>query len=190
LSGRVLRAVMVAAVLGLGPAAAQEGGLRRMDVRQTPEGYAADAVLWVPVPREKAFAVLIDFEHMADWVPNLQSSRVLTRAPGRATVEYEGAVRYGFLTIPFRTRRQIEFSSATSIRTTQTQGSMKRHESRMDFAVEGTGTRIDYHVEMDPNALAALVMSERRVASELSEHVKAIAAEILRRNAPAPPASP
>ncbi|MCK7497772.1 MAG: hypothetical protein MZW92_48715 [Comamonadaceae bacterium] len=70
---------MVAAVLGLGSAGAQEVASGAIEVHQTPEGYAADAVLWVPVPREMAFAVLVDFERMAHWVPNLQSSRVLTR---------------------------------------------------------------------------------------------------------------
>lgn len=167
--------------VGLGSAVAAESAVRQAEVRRTDDGYVANLVLWVSAPRELVFAVLVDFEHMPDWVPNLRQSRVLQREAGRATVEYQGVVRYGVLTVPFATKREITFSAPEWIRTTQTKGTMKRHESRMDLVADGAGTRIDYRVQMVPNALAALVMNEHRVATELSEHCEAIAAEILRR---------
>lgn len=174
-------AVTLAFGVGLGSAVAAESAVRQAEVRRTDDGYVADLVLWVSAPRELVFAVLADFEHMPDWVPNLRQSRVLQREAGRATVEYQGVVRYGVLTVPFATTREITISAPEWIRTTQTKGTMKRHESRMDLVAEGAGTRIDYRVLMVPNALAALVMNERRVATELSEHCEAIAAEIRRR---------
>lgn len=176
---------LLAALLAIGVApsctAAAESAVRQSAVRRTDDGYVADVVFWVSAPRELAFGVLVDFEHMPDWVPNLRASRVLQRAVGGTTVEYRGVVRYGVLTVPFTTTREITFSAPEWIRTTQVKGTMKRHESRMDLVAEGLGTRIDYRVLMVPNALAALVMNERRIATELSEHCEAIAAEILRR---------
>jgi len=174
--------------VGPGSAAAAESAVRQVEVRRTHDGYVADLVFWVPAPRELAFGVLADVEHMPDWVPNLRESRVLERDADRITVEHQGVAHYGVLTVPFTTLRQIAFSAPDWIRTTQIKGTMKRHESRMDFVTEGAGTRIDYHVQMEPNALAALVMNERRVASELTEHCNAIVAEILRRKAATRPA--
>jgi len=63
---------------------------------------------------------------------------------------------------------------------------MKRHESRITFADEDKGTRLDYHAEMVPGPIAALVTNPQRVELELREHFEAIAAEILRRQEASP----
>ncbi len=169
--------------VGTDCAVAAESVVRRAEVRRTDDGYAAEFVFWVPAPPEAAFAVMVDFERMPGWVPGLREARVLRREAGRATVEYRGVVRYGVLAVPFTTRREVSFSPPDWIRTAQVAGTMKEHRSRMDFVAEGAGTRIDYRVQTVPNGLAARVMSEGRVASELTEHCRAIAAEVARRTA-------
>jgi len=181
-----LLAALMAATVRPGSAAAAQSAIRQAEVRRTDDGYIADLVLWVPVPPEVAFALLVDFEHMPDWVPSLRQTRVLKREAGRVTVEHHGVVHYGILAVPFASLREISFSSPDWIRTNQIEGTMQQHQSRMDFVSEGAGTRIDYHVQMVPSVLAAMVMNERRVAAELSEHCDAIAAEILRRRMAAP----
>ena len=184
-----LRAMQIAAALGLASAAAAESAISSIEVRRTEDGYVVDLVMWVAVPRELAFKVLVDFEHMASWVPNVRDSRVLKREANRATIEYEGVVRYGFLTVPFTTVREIEFAAPAWIHSTQIKGTMKRHVSRIDLAAEGTGTRLDYHVEMVPSVIAAAVLSKRRVEQELREHFDAITAELLRQKEAIPPAA-
>lgn len=180
-----LRALLVA--VALGSAAAAQAAITSLDVRQTDEAYVVDLTLWVAAPRELAFDVLVDFEHMANWVPNLRESQVLRREAGRATVEYQGAVPLGFLEVPFTTVREVEFTRPEWIRTSQLKGTMKRHESRITFTADGKGTRVDYHAEMAPGAIAALVTNPQRVEHELREHFEAIAAEILRRQGASPP---
>lgn len=186
---RWVRTMQIAAALALASVAAAESAITSIEVRQTEDGYVVDLVMWVPVPRELAFEVLVDFEHMANWVPNVRNSRILEREADRTTIEYEGVVRYGFLTIPFTTVREVEFAAPAWIHSIQVKGTMKRHESRIDFAAEGTGTRLDYHVAMVPSAIAALVLNKRRVEHELREHFDAIAAEMLRRKDAMPTAS-
>jgi ribosome-associated toxin RatA of RatAB toxin-antitoxin module len=178
---RGLRAALLAIAAGSAAAAGSGSVVEHGEVRQTNGGYVADLVIWLPAPRELAFAVLVDFERMPDWVPNLHQTRVLERDANRVTVEHQGVVRYGILTVPFTTLREVDFVAPDRIRTLQVRGTMKRHESRMVFSEDRAGTRIDYHVEMEPSALAALVMNKRRVESELREHCEAIGAEILRR---------
>jgi ribosome-associated toxin RatA of RatAB toxin-antitoxin module len=181
-----LLAALMAPAVRPGSAGAAQSAIRQAEVRRTDNGYIADLVLWVPAPPEVAFAMMVDFEHMPDWVPNLRQTRVLKREAGRVAVEHQGVVHYGIVTVPFTSLREISFAAPNWIRTTQIEGTMKQHQSRMDFVTEGVGTRIDYHVQMVPSVLAALVMNERRVAYELSEHCDAIAAEILRRKMAAP----
>jgi hypothetical protein len=181
--------MLTAGALGLASAAAAESAVTNIEVRQTEDGYVVDLVMWVAVPRELAFEVLVDFEHMASWVPNVRDSRVLKRETNRATIQYQGVVRYGFLAVPFTTVRELEFTAPVWIHSTQTKGTMKRHESRIHFAAVGAGTRLDYHVEMVPGAMAGLVLNKWRVEHELREHFDAIAAEILRRKEAIPTAT-
>ncbi|MDH5208603.1 MAG: SRPBCC family protein [Burkholderiaceae bacterium] len=178
---RGLLAALLAIAAGLAVAADSGSVVEHAEVRQANGGYVADLVIWLPAPRELAFAVLIDFERMPEWVPNLRQTRVLERDANRVTVEHQGVVQYGILTVPFTTLREVGFVAPDRIHTLQIRGTMKRHESRMVFAEDRAGTRIDYHVEMEPSALAGLVMNEGRVESELRAHCEAIGAEILRR---------
>jgi ribosome-associated toxin RatA of RatAB toxin-antitoxin module len=186
---RGLSAVVAAAALATTAAVFAAPAIRSVEVRTSGEGYALDLVMWVPAPPEVAFGVMVDFEHMPDWVPNLREVRVLKREPHRVTVEHRGVVRFGFLNIPFTTRREIDFDAPSWMHTVQVEGTLRRHESHLRFAADGPGTRVDYHVEMVPGALAALVMNESSVESELRAHFEAIAAEVTRRQEQAAPPS-
>ena len=125
------RQAVIAVALGLASAAAAQSAIKSIAVHKTEAGYVVDLAMWIPVPRELAFEVLVDFEHMANWVPNLQESRVLKREAKRVTVEYQGVARYGFLAIPFTTVREVEFAAPGSIHSTQIRGNMKHHESQI-----------------------------------------------------------
>src|SRR5512144_2906056 len=94
-----LRAALTAVALGVGPAVAADSAIRSIEVQPTEEGYVLDLVMWTPVARELAFEVLIDFEHVANWTPSVRASRVLKREADRATVEYQGSVRLGAVTV-------------------------------------------------------------------------------------------
>ncbi|HET9023887.1 MAG TPA: SRPBCC family protein [Burkholderiaceae bacterium] len=159
--------------------------MRSIEVQPTGEGYVIDLVMWTPVARELAFEVLIDFEHVASWTPNVRESRVLKRAADRVTVEYKGSVRLGAVTVPFTTVREVEFTAPALIESIQIKGTMKRHTSRISFAAEDAGTRVDYHLEMVPSAVAAGLLSKVRLEQEFRETFDAAASEMLRRKSAA-----
>ena len=184
-----LRAMLIAIALGLASAAAAESAVASVEVRRTEDGYVVDLVMLAPVPRQLAFEVLVDFEHMANWMPNVRESRVIKRATNRVTVEQQGVAHFGPLAIPFTTVREVEFAAPTSIHSTQVKGTMKRLESRMSLAAEGAATRLDYHVEMVPGAVAATVLNKGFVEHEFREQFDAIIAEMVRRKGGAAPAA-
>jgi len=177
-----LSAALVVLALGRASAAAAESAVSSIEVRQTVAGYVADLVMHAPVPRDVAFNVLVDFEHMASWVPNLRESRVVERSANRLTVEQLGVARFGALALPFTTVREVKIAAPDSIHATQVKGSMKRLESRMRLAVEAAGTRLDYHIEMTPGIASAVVLSASFLEHELREQFDAIIAEMVRRN--------
>lgn len=166
---------------GLDLAAAADSAVRSVDVRSTGDGYVVDLVMWTPVARELAFDVLVDFERIANWSPSVRASRVVKREAKGVTVEYSGNVRLGAVTVPFVTVREVEVAAPAVIESTQVRGTMRRHRSRIDLAPEGAGTRLDYHLEMEPSAIVAALLTRSRIEQELRDTFEAAAEEMLRR---------
>jgi carbon monoxide dehydrogenase subunit G len=142
--------------------------------------------MWTPVARELAFDVLVDFEHISNWTSSVRQSRVLKREANKVTVEYSGSVQMGPVAVPFTALREVELSPPVLIESTQIKGTMRRHKSRIRLAAEGAGTRLDYHLEMEPSTFAAAFLNRSRIEQELRDTFDAAAAEMLRRPAAAP----
>jgi uncharacterized protein YndB with AHSA1/START domain len=166
---------------GLAAAFAAESPIRQIDVVRDGDTYVLDAVMFAPVPPAIAWAVLTDFDHMANWVPNVRRSRVVARAGEVATVEQVGVVRMGLFGFPFVSLRAIDTSGPLTIRSRQLEGSMRRIESTMRLAAERDGTRLSYHLELVPSLLAGRLVSETMLEREIGEQFSAIVAEMLRR---------
>jgi hypothetical protein len=180
-------ALLVVFALATGPAAAGVSAVRSVEVRPTDQGFVVDLVMWAPVRRELAFDVLVDFEHISDWSPNVRESRVISRNGHGATVEYSGHVHLGFVAIPYTTVREVEFTAPAVIETTQIKGTLRRHVSRSVLTNDGAGTRLVYHLEMEPSAISAPLVNKARIEQELRQTFEAAAGEMLRRKAAGTP---
>jgi ribosome-associated toxin RatA of RatAB toxin-antitoxin module len=178
---RWLAAGLFAFAVGHASIAVAEPAVASIDIREIGEGFVVDLVMRAPLPRELAYEVLTDFEHMANWVPNVKESRVVKREGNRTTVEQQGLARFGLLSFPYTTVRDVELDAPASIRSTQVAGSMKRLTSLMRLSSEGGATRLDYHAEFVPGAVAAKVLTKAFIEHEFSEQFEAIVAEMIRR---------
>jgi hypothetical protein len=176
-----LRAGLFAFALTHACVAVAQSAIASIDIREIGEGFVVDLVMRAPLPRELAYEVLTDFEHMANWVPNVAESRVVKREGNRTTVEQQGLARFGLLSFPYVTVREVELAAPASIRSTQVTGSMKRLTSLMRLSSEGGETRLDYHAEFVPSAVAAKVLTRAFVEHEFREQFEAIIAEMVRR---------
>ena len=156
--------------------------IRDIRVVQNGSTYVCDVDMLVAVPQAVAWSVLTDFDHMAQWVPNVRSSRVLQRDAAAITVEQRGVVKLGIAGFPYATERRIELHAPAAIHATQTKGSLQRVESLMLLEPEGAGTHLTYHLELVPSRLAGAVLSTRNLEQELAEQFGAIIGEMLRRN--------
>jgi carbon monoxide dehydrogenase subunit G len=174
--------ILAALVLLSGANAPAESPIRSVNVVADSDRYVADVVMFAPVPPNVAWDVLVDFDHMARWVPNVRESKVIARAGNTLTVEQRGVARFGIVSFPYDSVRQIQLDPHKTVRATQIKGSMRQLESLMTLAADGTGTRLTYHLEMIPNALAAIVLSKEFIKHELSQQFTAIIEEMIRRS--------
>lgn len=162
--------------------AATETAIRSIDIAHDSDAYVANVVMFAPVATDLAWQVLTDFDHMAEWVPNVRESKVIEREPNAVTIEQHGVAKFGIASFSYVSVRHIEPDPPRTIRSTQVKGNMRRLESLMTLAPDGNGTRLVYHVEMVPGGLAATVMSKEFLEHELREQFGAIIAEMVRRS--------
>jgi uncharacterized protein YndB with AHSA1/START domain len=162
--------------------AATETPIRSIEIAHDSDAYVANVVMFAPVATDVAWQVLTDFDHMAEWVPNVRESKVIAREPNAVTIEQHGVAKFGVASFPYVSVRHIEAAPPRTIRSTQIQGSMRRLESLMTLAPEGNGSKLVYHLEMVPGAIAATVMSKEFLERELREQFGAIIDEMVRRS--------
>jgi carbon monoxide dehydrogenase subunit G len=174
---------LFALCLSAGAACAQDKGpVRSFDIVQNDSGYVANVVMFAPVSPSIAWTVLTDFENMHKWVPNVKESTIKSKEGNTLTVEQKGTAKFGLLSFPYTSVRQMQLDPQTSILSTQVAGSMKRLVSLMKVSADGNGTRLDYKLELEPSGIASTVMSKDFLRHEVTEQFTAIVGEMVKRN--------
>lgn len=168
-----------------GPAVCRAAGALVPDqdvhVERSDGGFVVDVVMHTPAPLTLAWAVLTDFEHMASFVPNLKSSRVIERAEGGMKVHQQGVARYGLFSASFESLREIRLTPFSEIRAHGLGGNIQRMESLMRLEPEGSGTRLIYHAEAQPGFWFPPMIGPALIRHETAEQFSAMLDEMQRR---------
>ena len=143
--------------------------------------FTVDISIHVPVEAEKAWAVLTDFEHMADFVPNLTSSQVTDRSPTLVKVTQKGIAKYGVFSSHFESTREIHLVPSHEIRAHGVGGNIKRMESAMLLEPDATGTQLTYHAEVLPGFWFPPLIGPSLVQHEAAEQFSAMLREMVKR---------
>jgi hypothetical protein len=87
--------------------------------------------MFAPVATDVAWQVQTDFEHMAEWMPNVQESKVIAREPNAVTIEQHGVAKFGIASFACVSVRHIEPDPPRTIRSTQTSPTIARASCSM-----------------------------------------------------------
>jgi len=147
-------------------------------VTQTGEAFVVEVVAEVPVPLDGVWEVLTDFDHMALFIGNIKSSRVVRREENTLWVRQEGAAEYGPL---FKSEREIRLEPKRRIVAKSLSGSMKRMESEARLGQLTDGVRIRYHAEAVPDSALARMFGATIVRHEVEEQFREMMLEMMRR---------
>jgi carbon monoxide dehydrogenase subunit G len=140
-----------------------------------------DAVVHAPVTVGEAWAVLIDFDHMAEFLPNLQSSVVQSRTGNALRVAQKGESAAGPLSFSFDTVREIDLTPVSAITFHLISGTMEKLDGVTRLFPEGNGTRITYHAVAIPGHLLPLSFAESFIARDVRAKFQAFVVEMSRR---------
>jgi carbon monoxide dehydrogenase subunit G len=175
--------VLILSLWGTLPAWALENETERLDVHVSREGDSLliDAVAYAPVSAREAWAVLTDFEHMAEFMPNLQSSIVQSQTPSTMRVSQKGTASLGPLSFSFDTVREIDLTPFSTITFHLISGTMEKLDGLTQLSQEDSGTRIAYHAVAIPGHLLPLSLAEPFISRDVRESFQAFLAEMNRR---------
>lgn len=143
--------------------------------------YISSLSLRVVAQPAQVLEVLTDFEHMADFVPNLIASRVVSRSGNVYRIHQQGNAVFGPFSFPFESERRIEWFPEGRLVAQALSGSTKYMRSELRYQGGAGGTRIDYRMEVIPDRWIPSGMGVNLMRHELAEQFSALAREIARR---------
>ena len=135
---------------------------------------------------EQAWRVLTDYDELADFVPDLTSSRVISRDGREAVVEQRSEVGILFVTHAIHIVERITEQPFSAIDVAMVSGNMKRYRAHWDLAPSSqngvSGTRIIYSGMMEPDFFIPPVIGESIVQANMKKMVEAVIERIDRQH--------
>lgn len=140
-----------------------------------------DVHFLVPATPQETWAVLTDFEHMAQFVSNLQSSKIVEKSGDKVQVSQKGKTTHGLFSFSFESTREIEMRPYEYIHSHMISGTMKKSEGTTKLVAEGNGTRVTYHSESISGVWVPPLVGTSFIENEIRSQFQDMRKEILRR---------
>jgi hypothetical protein len=181
------------------PLAAASAAVATIDVRRTDGSYTVHASAPVTADARTAFETLTDYDRLREFVPDIETSRVVAREGNRLTVEQVGAFRLLFFSMPVRVRLAVEHQPYERVLARSTSGLVGGEVATLrsfagEYAIRRLaapvhGVRIDYDARFElAEGFGGFVDSafgRALVSHGLRRHFEAMLNEIERRHASA-----
>jgi ribosome-associated toxin RatA of RatAB toxin-antitoxin module len=143
---------------GTAPAAAQPGAPRfELNVQRAAgsdddKAYQITSSGTVAATPAAVWRILTDYNHLADYLPNLKSARVVSRNGDTVILEQMGTARFLFFSQPIRLLVQVQERAPDQIDISLIDGDMKVYRAswKLSPLAGATGTRVDYHANIVP----------------------------------------
>ncbi len=150
-------------------------------VEKAGDTFLVDAGVDLPVPVRMAWDVLTDFDAMASILSNLQSSRIVRHDGNTLFVLQEGTAKFGIFSYSFNSMREIRLEPMQRIIARQLTGTASSFASDTVLSENERGTRVHYHAEIAPGSAIARMFGGPFIRHEVEEQLRAMAAEVARR---------
>lgn len=181
--------VALAALPASGWAAPPDDGDIVVHVTKDGPTISADVDCPVKAPVAVVWDVLIDYDHMARFISNLETSIVRERDGDRLIVYQKGKARRGPLSFAFENEREINLIPYREIRSRLISGDLKASEFTTRIVDEGGGLHIVNSGRYTPKIWVPPLIGPAIIEAETRKQFGEIRAEILRRSNPQAAAS-
>jgi carbon monoxide dehydrogenase subunit G len=130
-----------------------------------------------------AWQVLTDYDHYAEFIPNLRLSRIVARHGPVVTVEQTGDAMFWMFRIPVAIRYEVTESPPNRLQSRATGGSLRALASSYVLTTTESGMRLDYSGHIAPRFEVLGRIEQMAVRKNIEREFQALADEIERRSA-------
>src|ERR1700682_2474954 len=186
---RTLRVLILALSLGV-PLALAQAPLRAdpqaasdivVHVKKDGATIIVDVEMAVQVPPLAAWDVLTDYDHMAQFVTNVQSSKITDRKGNTLVVAQKSGTAFGLLKFSFDNVREVELVPHSEIRSNLISGDMKASAFTTRIVSDGGGARVFNHGEFVPTMWVPPVIGTAFLEAETRRQFHELRNEMMRR---------
>lgn len=167
---------MLPLVLGAGTAAgADTDVVRRGATVQVHATIEADASI------DLCYAVLADFDRLAEFVPGMLSSRIVSPPGEPLRLRQTGRTRLAFSDYTFDVTLAVELDAPREITFRRVAGSLQRMQGRWLVAGDSARCTIDYQADIEPGLWVPPLIGPMLMRSQVARQVEGLESEIERR---------
>ena len=181
------RRLLLPIALALLPAAAPADPLDAQDIAvsvvRRGEAIDVNVEFLVAATPQEVWNVLTDYDHMAEVVSHVATSKILSRADEKVEVAQTSRLDIGPFEFKFDNVREIELMPVREIRSTVVRGDMATSAFTTRLTPEGSGTRLTNRGRFLPGRWIPPIIGTVVLESELRRQFGEYRAEILRRKA-------
>jgi carbon monoxide dehydrogenase subunit G len=154
-----------------------------VQVRKEHSKYEIEFEFRVRATIEQTWSVLADFDHMANILSNMDSSRIVSRDGNRITVAQTSHGNIGPIYVSVDGLREIVLTPPTEIRSHLIKGDLEASDFTTELHDEGAVTRVSGRGKLVVAGWVALALGAERVAAQTRQQYRELREEILRRKA-------
>jgi ribosome-associated toxin RatA of RatAB toxin-antitoxin module len=160
-----------------------EVSVNRVDA-DTQHLYEVDATATVAAPLPKVWRILTGYERMSEFVPDLESCKVLSRNGNEVIIEQFGVARFLFMSKAIHLIVRATEQPMSSIDISLISGDMKHYESKWELipVPETGGTKIVYTGRLVPNFYVPGILGAKMIRNDIEHMMSAVVARIERRD--------
>jgi ribosome-associated toxin RatA of RatAB toxin-antitoxin module len=148
--------------------------------------YEVDATGTVAAPLTKVWRILTGYERMAEFVPDLESCKVLSRNGNEVIIEQFGVARFLFMSKSIHLIVRATEQPMSSIDISLISGDMKHYESHWELipVPETGGTKVVYSGRLIPNFYVPGILGSKMIRGDIERMMGAVLARLDRRDEP------
>ena len=175
--------LFVIALAAQGSVAQEHVAESNMQISVSRNGNAIHIAVDMPVAADArhVWDVLTDYNHMASFFPNLQSSRAVATGPNRLLVEQTGVVSVGPFRFSFDSVRDIELFPYEEIRSRAVAGTIKSGYALTRLIQRDGITHVEYRSDSVPRISPPFGIGLGAVESRTRDQFESLRREIHRR---------
>lgn len=146
--------------------------------------YELDASGVVAAPLPRVWRILTNYERMTEFVPDLESCKVLSRNGNEVMIEQFGVARLLFMSRPIHLIVRATEQPMSAIDIALVSGDMKHYEARWELTPmpETGGTKLVYKGRMMPNFYVPSLFGSKMIRIDVEHMMRAVLARLDRRD--------